>query len=145
MARQSLTGSLWVLGAAALLIWAGAAGANPSGASGDRAPTAEQRALAERVREVGAVRVMVTLNVPFVPEGELKSAWQVFRQRERIAQAQERVEGRMRALGCAPVGPVRRFETVPQMALRVDGSGLEALWEDPDVKGVQEDALAAAH
>jgi len=145
VARQSLTGSLWVLGAAALLIWAGAAGANPSGASGDRAPTAEQRALAERVREVGAVRVMVTLNVPFVPEGELKSAWQVFRQRERIAQAQERVEGRLRTSGCAPLGPVKRFDSVPQMALRVGGPGLEALWEDPDVKEVREDALAATH
>ena len=145
MARQSLTGTLWIVGAAALLIWAGAAGANPPGSSGDRAPTAEQRALAERVREVGAVRVIVTLDVPFVPEGELKSAWQVFRQRERIAQAQERVEGRLRTSGCAPLGPVKRFDSVPQMALRVGGPGLEALWEDPDVKEVREDALAATH
>jgi len=88
---------------------------------------------------------MVTLNVPFVPEGELKSAWQVFRQRERIAQAQERVEGRLRTSGCAPLGPVKRFDSVPQMALRVGGPGLEALWEDPDVKEVREDALAATH
>ncbi len=145
MARQSLTGTLWILGAAALLIWAGAAGANPPGSSGDRAPTAEQRDLAERVREVGAVRVIVTLNVPFVPEGELKSTWQVFQQRNRIAQAQDRVLERLKALGCDSVGTAKRFETVPQMALRADGVSLEALWGDPDVKDVQGDSLSAPH
>ena len=146
MVWHGIQGGVWrrgVLVACVLFLGVGAGEANLSGTSGDVASADARRALAERVREMKTVRIIVQLRGPFVPEGELKSTWQVFRQREGIAQAQNRVLERLRALGCDGVGTAKRFETVPQMGLKVDEACLEALGQDPDVQSIQEDALGA--
>ncbi len=146
--RHNICGRMWRRGAlVAVMVWlcAGTGEAAMSGTSGDVSSTDVRSTLTAQAREMKTVRVIVTLNVPFVPEGELKSTWQVFQQRNRIAQAQDRVLERLKTLGCHSFGTAKRFETVPQMALKADEICLEALWGDPDVKDVQGDSLSAPH
>lgn len=77
-----------------------------------------RRALAERAREMKTVRIIVQLRVPFVPEGELKSTWQVFRQREALPRPRTGA-GTPRGAGMRDgVRTAKRVETRPRWGSR---------------------------
>ncbi|HQH79535.1 MAG TPA: hypothetical protein PK535_11255, partial [Synergistaceae bacterium] len=98
-------------------------------------------ALRAKAAASGGVRVIVGVQTPFQPEGNLASG-PVAMQRGGIAAAQNRVLAR---LGEKLSGaPVTRFETIPYFATRVTAAALEALQKDPDVISVQEDRLDKA-
>lgn len=123
---------------------AGGEATPPTSAVSDAVSVDAHAALTAQVRTSGTLRVLVSLNVPFTPEGELKSAWKVFLQRDRIAQAQDHVLERLRGRGCQAWRTAKRFESVPSLGLKVDLACLEALWQDPDVREIQPDQAVGA-
>ncbi len=96
--------------------------------------------LRERVGPAGRIRVIVELNIAggHVPEGRLPNAASRFAQRQRLNGQQTRV---LAGLSAAAHRVVHRFETVPYIALEVDGRALAALDSQPDVLRVMDDSL----
>lgn len=85
----------------------------------------------------GRIRVIVGVRAPFVPEGDLGSFVAADAQRSGLLLAQNDVMMRM---GSYSVSALHRFETIPYLAMEVDGAGLAALAAMPDVTSVTEDA-----
>jgi subtilisin family serine protease len=107
---------------------AGAAG------SGDIAP----QQVRDLVAREGSARVIVELETPgtvFRPEGFLQSLARLA-QRQEIARAQGRVLSRLRAFAHREL---RRYSTVPLMALEVDAAALSELEASGLVKRIYED------
>ncbi|MEM1041281.1 MAG: S8 family serine peptidase [Bacteroidota bacterium] len=132
------------------LTWSAAATASrPGGAQREpavavlyasRPATSDFAALREVVQDRGEVAVIVGLSTAFRPEGEFDRADGAERQRQRIAGEGEALLGRLAAFG---VQNVKRFETVPYVAMTVDAAALAALEADPGVYAVYEDAWLA--
>jgi subtilisin len=109
--------------------------AQTQGPSGPRIPAA----VTAQARARGSVRVIVGLNVAFTSESILGVAG-VQSQRESIARAQTAVLSRMLR---ARTGSVRRFSSIPYLALQIDEADLQALAAAPEVTDIQIDAVAA--
>jgi subtilisin family serine protease len=94
--------------------------------------------LAARASRDGAVRVIVQLAVPTLPEGRLRAAQSRQLQRQRIATAQE-------GLAAELVGTAhrteRRFRSIPFAALEVGPQALSRLERSSRVVAVEEDRL----
>ena len=104
-----------------------------SNAGGSKIP----QAVSDRAASGGRVRVIVELNVAgHVPEGNLQSNAARQNQRQRLNAAQARVMSRLPASSRI----VRRFATLPFVALDMNAAGLSAL-DTPDVVQVVEDAI----
>ena len=86
------------------------------------------------------MRIIVGLNVPFIPEGDLPNADAVNRQRQAIGQAQDALLGRLQGFA---VSHVNKFATIPYLSMEVDAAGLAAIRADPDVTSIREDQLEA--
>lgn len=97
--------------------------------------------LATTAQEKGAVRVIVGVRAAFAPEGMLSAAT-VALQRDEIASAQSAVLARLPA-ATQKDSPVRRFATIPYVALSVTAAELKALEQMPEVTSIEEDKLAA--
>ncbi len=92
--------------------------------------------LIKRARS-GPVRVIVNLDPVTTPEGFLPRTM-ALRQRKAIAAAQAAVET---ALVNTPYRIIRRFETIPSLAVEVDAGGLAALAKSRRVLRVEADRL----
>lgn len=118
----------------AICVWVTSGGnisaQNPRGASG---PIAQ---LAARAQASGSVRVIVRLQVPAQPEGTLPGPQRVSAQRTAIANAQQRLVGRLRAAGRPSH---KRFATIPYLALEATAADLAELSSNPNVATVVED------
>ncbi len=107
----------------------GSASADPP----DRIPPG----LAERAAREGLVRVIVGLDVPFAPEGEL-SPGVAARQRSEIASVRSALFG---GLAGAAHRVARSYETIPFVALEVGPRALEWLARSARVTSLREDRL----
>ncbi len=96
-------------------------------------------ALATKASRDGTVRVIVTLNVPFAPEG-LQSRPAAQAQRSAIQREQSSLLSQL----TAPTG-VRQFRFTPALALTVTTADLARLRRAPEVAGIQEDVPVAPH
>lgn len=94
---------------------------------------ADAGALLGRARSLGSLPVIVQVDADFVPEGEL-AAPQLTRQQSGIASRQQAVLGRL-----ASAQNVKRFETVPYLALTATPADLQQLLGDPAVVSIIED------
>ena len=94
--------------------------------------------LLAKARLEGAVRVIVGLDVGFQPEGELTSSQAVQEQRASFAQAQQSFLDRLVAYN---PDLVKRFETIPFIALEVDAAALERMRTFADVVSIEEDVV----
>jgi uncharacterized protein (TIGR03437 family) len=111
-----------------------------------REPTAERSEIArqmfarllDKARTSGPVRVIIGLKAAFESEGRLRSETAIRSQRVNIAQAQERLLGRLAGYNPASV---KRFEFIPFLALEVDADTLRQLADAPDVVSIEEDAV----
>jgi subtilisin family serine protease len=104
---------------------------------GVRSNERRRRAIADlRAKaRVGPVAVIVQFDLPLVPEG-LLSGDQVGRQHDLIATVQDQ------ALGALPAGTfsgVKKFETIPYLAIQVDSEALLLLASAPAVISIVED------
>lgn len=89
--------------------------------------------LLSRADEAGRLPVIVGFAYSFVPEGDL-SAPQAARQQEAIAARQQAIVGSL-----AAAENVKRFETIPFMALTVTRADLRRLLNDPGIVSIAED------
>src|SRR6056297_1828385 len=104
---------------------------------GQRPAATNTAALRNLVRQSGSAAVIVGLEVPFRPEAELGRADAVAVQRQTIVETREALLDRLAGYD---ISGVKRFETVPYVAMTVDADGLDALLADPAVYEVHEDA-----
>jgi subtilisin len=94
-----------------------------------------------KVQDGGKVRVIVTLNVDFRPEGEVRGALGVPAQQNAIARAQAAVGRRLEA---QKGNVLRTYKHAPLMLVYVDEAGLADLVANPDVAAIQEDVPVPA-
>ena len=92
-----------------------------------------------QVTQNGSVRVVVGVRADFTPEGALRSEHAV-RQRDSIRSVQAAI------LNAHPTIASKRdkvhfFESIPFMAMEVDGSELESLSNNADITSLEEDRL----
>lgn len=97
-------------------------------------------ALARKAQQDGTVRIVVGLDVPFIPEGELADDAAINQQHQAIEQAQDALLGRLQRFA---VSNVTKFATIPFLSMNVDAAGLSALRADPGVKSIQADQTDA--
>ena len=86
-------------------------------------------------------RVIIGLNAPFRPEGELPNLSAVTWQRFNIANRQQLLLDALRGMNIS-LNDIKQFQTIPYMALEVDAAGLLALQLDPNVIEIKEDRLS---
>lgn len=96
-------------------------------------------ALSKLVEKQGEIPVIVGFKAEFSPEGSL-SVFHAANQRSAIARGQENVLASLTVKGFSPRG-VKRFETIPYLALRVNTDELAALVADGNVISIQEDRI----
>ena len=132
---RSLAAVAVLISAAA--IWDRPLSAQSRGPSGPRIPSA----VAAQARGYGSARVIVGLNVAFTPESYL-GVTAVQSQRASIAGAQGAVLRRM--LRANPRS-VRRFTSIPFLALEVDEVDLQVLASSPEVNDIQNRRSRRAH
>lgn len=92
--------------------------------------------LTSKVQSEGTVRVIVGLRGNFEPEGKLPSSVEIVEQRAAIVQAQNRLLSKMAVLR---ESSIKKFETIPFVALEVDAAGLKTLAESAEVQTIEED------
>jgi hypothetical protein len=92
-------------------------------------------ALLAAVREQGSISVIVGLDVPFQPEGEMADPQAVQTQRQAIAAAQERLLQRMAGLN---IRNVTTYEFIPFVAMTIDEAALRDLIANPEVTSIEQ-------
>lgn len=97
--------------------------------------------LRKQAEESGTTRIIVGLRIVFTPEGEL-TATAVAQQRNEIARVQSMVLEKVPSLKQRPER-IKRFVTIPFMALEVNDVELEALASLAEIASIEEDRLAA--
>ena len=110
----------------------------PTGAaiSVSRTSVAEYALLEAKVAENGQLPVIVRMNADFMPEGTLNSLQAVSRQRDAIAWSQDLLLSDLSGQG---VTGVKRFQSMPYMAMTINATALNLLQESPLVASVVED------
>ncbi len=91
--------------------------------------------LLARAQKAGSIRVIVRLNMPFVPEGSL-SEQEAVDQRARISRMQDQL---CAALSQYNAKNFKRFKYTPSMAMEVDSTALRVLISSPLVMSLKED------
>ncbi len=105
-------------------------------ASVSRDRQAALQSLIARAQQQGPVRVIISLNMTFVPEARLSGKPSRTQQRQRISAAQDRLlsllppEARARA---------RKMATIPVVALELDATELSAVGTSSEVAAIQAD------
>jgi subtilisin family serine protease len=107
------------------------------------APTPIRQQLAERVQSLqniastqGRVRVIIQLNTSYTAEGKLASPTAVQTQRSAIQAAQSQVLANLPVLNASQI---KRFDTIPFMALSLDASTLAGLLNTSGIVDIQQD------
>lgn len=94
--------------------------------------------LLTKAKTAGHIRILVRLNMPFQPAGQL-SAPEAAEQQARIADLQNQL---CAALSGTQVTGVKRFQYTPLMGMIVDAAALERLLAHPLVLSIEEDTPA---
>ena len=97
--------------------------------------------LRSKVASVGTARVIVGMRVAFAAEGRMPPG-SVTQQRSEIAAAHSVLLGKVPTLGQRPE-TIKRFATIPFLALEVTAAELEQLAALTDVTSIEEDRLSA--
>lgn len=99
-------------------------------------PEENHNELIAKAETEGIVRIIVGLNIPFQPEGELPDSQSVQMQRQRITEAQDSLLDNLMIYN---VTLVKKFEYIPYMTIVVDVAALEYVISSPEVFSVEED------
>ena len=92
--------------------------------------------IAARAQETGTVRVLVQLDLPFRPEGDLEDVQAVQAQQLGIDGLQEIV---LAQLGDTNTAVIATYQYIPYLALELDAAALETLSSLPQVVAIEED------
>lgn len=91
-------------------------------------------------QNTSSIRVIVGVRVPFAPEGHLSTST-VQQQRSEIATAQNTVLQKIASLQ-KEGRSVKKFETIPFMALEISRAEFDTLLQMPEITSMEEDKLA---
>jgi len=100
--------------------------------------TTNFKSLMDKANKEGKIQVIVRLNLPFSPEGNLKNDVHRMNQQQSINQTQDLVE---RSLSHNNVDHMKRFKHVPFMAMRLDSTTLRSLNSSRLISGIYEDRM----
>lgn len=117
-------------------------GSNAVSVSQDAVATKKLNALRQHVAEQGNVRIIAGVRAAFAPEGEMNAA-EVAKQRKEIADKHATVLQQIPSLA-AKHEKIKKFATIPFIALEVDAAELEVLAQLGDIISIEEDRLMAA-
>jgi subtilisin len=92
--------------------------------------------LLSKAQAAGSVRIIVSLDMPFVPEGLLSTSQEAVDQQGRISRLQDQLHG---AVSQYDVKHIKRYQYIPYTAMEVDSTALSALIANPLVISVEED------
>jgi len=95
-------------------------------------------AMLASVETEGSVRVIVGLRAAFQPEGLLRGLAEVQTQQAAIADAQDGLLSRMSGFGATAV---KKYASIPFLAMEVNAAGLQFLLAAPEVTTIQEDVM----
>ena len=101
---------------------------------------ANQAQLEATIAQAGVARVLVGIDVPFVPEGHLANDRAVQAQQAAIARGQDALVARLAGYNATLVA---KFSYIPYLAFEVDSPALAALYADKAVTSVDLDELVA--
>ena len=94
--------------------------------------------LCQKAEETGPVRVIVTLDVPDLPQGRAPTENELEVRRRTIA---ERKATLLSRTGASNVMVLRTYDLVPLITLEVDGDALCALRQAKEVVSISEDVV----
>ncbi len=94
--------------------------------------------LMNKANKEGKVSVIVQLNIPFLAEGKIRNPLSILNQRQTINQTQNLLLGKLSSYN---IDNVKRFASIPYMAMRVDAATLQSLNSSLLVSGIYEDRL----
>lgn len=106
----------------------------PAGARGTNDD--EMESLVAKARSQGPVKIIVTLCVDFVPEGDLANDQKVREQRQAIARTQKKL---LKKLSAYKVNGVKKYQFTPLLAMQVNAAALSFLKTSSLVAGIEED------
>ena len=92
--------------------------------------------LLQKAEEAGSVRVIVTLDVPDLPEGQAPTEEELEGRRRAIAEQTKSLFARMAAY---KITVARTYSVIPVVALEVDGEALRVLRQAKEVVSISED------
>jgi subtilisin len=101
-----------------------------------QATAATAARLQAKLQQGGTRRVIVGLDVAFVPEGKLFGRSAVSAQRDRIVRAQDRIQALLQKTAAKVT---RKMTTIPVLVVEVDADALATLGASPEVLSIQED------
>ena len=104
--------------------------------AGDESAQALYAKLLARIKQEGSMPLIVGFSAPVAPESDLVDPGEVDQQRQMLTAVQDIV---LTDLAGVEMDGVKRFETVPYMALTVDAEGLTALVGSDPVITIEED------
>lgn len=107
-----------------------------AGAQGTPAQSTAPDPIAAQIARHGTARVIVLLDLPFVPEGALSAA-DAERQRQAIAAAQDAFLGEVVKGSASQV--INRFAWMPAVVLEIDAPTFERIQRSRRVKAVEAD------
>jgi subtilisin family serine protease len=108
---------------------------------GDLQTNGAARALLQRTREKGTIRVLVGLKFPQIDEAKLGPARAAAELKRQTSMANRILQ---RAFGNTHLGDVIHYEILPLIFVTVNAVQLEYLLRDPEVDHVQEDSYSKA-
>jgi subtilisin len=94
--------------------------------------------LMEKANKEGKVSVIIKLNLPFLAEGKMRNPLSISNQRQSINQTQNLLLGKLSSYN---IDHVKRFTSIPFIAMRVDNATLQRLNSSLLVSGIYEDRL----
>jgi subtilisin len=94
--------------------------------------------LMEKANKEGKVSVIVRLNLPFLAEGKMRNPSSISGQRQSIYQTQNLLLGKLFSYN---IDHVKRFASIPFIAMRVDNATLKNLNSSLLVSGIYEDRV----
>jgi subtilisin family serine protease len=102
-----------------------------------RSPSFDQRfqQLSEKVQKTGTVPVIVKVRAAFRPEGQISSAAERLAQRSVIKETQDRLLAGLRYVPAS----LKRYESIPYLAVIVDSYGLAQLQSSAEVLDLNSD------
>ena len=109
--------------------------------AGDESTQAIYKRFLTRIEKEGSVPLIIGLSAPVAPESSLVDPGEVDQQRQMLTAVQDIV---LTDLAGVATDGVKRFETIPYLALTVDAEGLTALVDSDPVITIEEDVAVPA-
>lgn len=91
-----------------------------------------------KAQTAGSIRIIVRLNMPFIPEGQLSTNQETVKQQVRISNMQNQL---CEAFSKYNAKEIKRFKYTPYIVIEVDSTALKVVISNPLVMSIEEDDI----